>query len=341
MEEQQETTVVIDASQFCDLTYPHLRINDFTLDENLQTPPHYHISTSPEIGLGSLDILPLELFQRILSQLDLRTLTDFRRINKLALQFVASIPQYKAISTHANDALRGVLSIETGLWITCETLYAILCTPQCEQCGDFGGYLYILTCKRVCFLCFTQEQTYLPLRYSHAIQKFGLNRQILDTLPQMRSIPGTYSPNQKKCRYRFTLVDYDCARHAGIALHGSVTAMDKHVSDIAGQKLWRYGERLSQRSTGPSASTTRRPRTESPFDGESGNPLRFMAIVRTPCLNRISKDVEQGSYCIGCERSYDSYRNRLMHFRRKFNIDLFNEHLRQCGRIENGKHHPD
>jgi hypothetical protein len=341
MEEQQETTVVLDASQICDLTYTRRRINDFTLDENLPTPHYCHISRSPEVGLGSLDILPLELLQRILSQLDLCTLTDFRRVNQLALQSVASIPEYKAINTHANNALRGILSIKTARWITCETLYAILCTSECEQCGDFGGYLYIITCKRVCFLCFTQEQTYLPLRYSHAIQKFGLNRPILDTLPQMRTIPGTYSSNQKKCRDRFRLVDYDCARLAGIVLHESVTAMEKPVSDTADQKLLRHRKRLSQRSTGPSRSTVRRPRTGRSFDAQSGNPLRFVAIVRTPCLNRISKDVEEGFHCIGCERVYDSDRNRVMHFRRKFNVDSFNEHLRQFGRIENGKHHPD
>ena len=157
----------------------------------------------------------------------------------------------------------------------------------------------------------------------------------------MRSVPGTYSPKQKKCRDRSTLVDYDCARLAGIILHGSVAAMEKHVSDIADQKLFLLRERLSQRSTDPFSSFTHRPRTEIPSDRKSENPLRFMAIVRTPCLNRISKDVEQGFHCIGCERIYDSYRNRLMHRRRKFNVNSFNEHLRQCGRIENKRHHPD
>ena len=117
MEEPHETTVVLDASQICDLTYTHPLINDFTLDENLPTPHYYYVSTSPEVGLGSLDILPLELLQRILFQLDLCTLTGFRRVNQLALQSVASIPQYKAINTHANDALRGILSIKTGRWI--------------------------------------------------------------------------------------------------------------------------------------------------------------------------------------------------------------------------------
>ena len=157
----------------------------------------------------------------------------------------------------------------------------------------------------------------------------------------MRSIPGTYSPNQKKCRDRSTLVDYDCARLAGIILHGSVAAMEKRVSDIADQKLLQYRERLSQRSTDPSRSTAHGPRTGIPSDRKLGNPLRFMAIVRTPCLNRISKDVEHGFHCIGCEGVLDGYLNRARDFSRKFNVDSFNEHLRQFGRIENKKHHPD
>ncbi|KAL7784632.1 hypothetical protein V8C37DRAFT_344984 [Trichoderma ceciliae] len=39
---------------------------------------------------------------------------------------------------------RGILSIETGRCITCSTLYEKLCTHGCEQCGDFGVYLYFL-----------------------------------------------------------------------------------------------------------------------------------------------------------------------------------------------------
>jgi ribosomal protein S14 len=122
---------------------------------------------------------------------------------------VESFPQYKAIRKHAYNALRGTMYIETGRWITCGMVYEKLCTAECEECGDFGGYLYILTCKRVCFLCLSVDKQYLPLRYSHAIRKFGLNRPILRTLPRMRSIPGTYSPNQKKVRTHLALVDSD------------------------------------------------------------------------------------------------------------------------------------
>ncbi|KAF2136590.1 uncharacterized protein K452DRAFT_237240, partial [Aplosporella prunicola CBS 121167] len=85
--------------------------------------------------------------------LDLRTLTDFRCVNQRAMQVVDSIFPYNAIIKHVRNALRGILSIETGRWITCEALFETLCTPQCESCGAFGGYLYLITCKRVCYRC--------------------------------------------------------------------------------------------------------------------------------------------------------------------------------------------
>ena len=233
-----------------------------------------------------------------LPQLDLRTLTDFRHINRRAVWLVESIPQYKAIRKHAHNALHGIICIETGRWITCEMLYEKLCTAECEQCGDFGGYLYILTCNRICFLCLSEDKRYLPLRYLHATRKFGLNRLILRSLPTMKSVPGIYSSNKKKVRKQLTLVDSDCARRAGIAVHGCLSVMKKYVSSMA-------------------------PR--GPFDGESGNPLRFMAIVRTPWLNRSSQELEWGIHCTRCESSDES---RPLHFWRKFTEESFKEHLR-------------
>jgi len=330
-------------SQLEDLTYPCPRLRDFILDDNLPAlgfpPSNGHIRKLPKVDLGTLDILPLELLQGLLSQLDLYTLTGFRRVNRRAIEVVESIPQYKAVTTHARNVLRGILSIETGQWISCETVYEKLCTAECEQCGDFGGYLYILTCERVCFLCFSEGKRYLPLRRSHAIRKFGVNRQILNTLPCMRSIPGTYSPNEKKCHERLALVDSESAYRAGITLHGSFSAMEQYVSNISAQKLQEFNRRTSQATAEGSRPTARRlrpPRTEDLFDGRSGNPMRFMAIVRMPWLNKVSQELEWGFHCIGCQKFH---RSRPLHYRRKFTVASFGEHLRQYGNIRNGKHH--
>ena len=90
--------------------------------------------------------------------------------------------------------------------------------------------------------------------FRHAIRKFGLNCQILGTLPSMKSI--IYSPNLMKDREHVALVDFDCARRAGITLHGSVSAMSRQ---------------------------------------KSGNPLRFMAIAWTAWLNKSSQELEWAS----------------------------------------------
>ncbi|PVI01100.1 hypothetical protein DM02DRAFT_591635 [Periconia macrospinosa] len=287
---------LLDKAQLESLTYAQIRIKDFTLDDNLPvySPVDGSIRKPPGFDLGALDALPLEILQELLSFLDLRTLVDFLRVNRRALQVVESIPQYEAITTHARDALRAILSIETGQWISCNTLYEKLCTAECEECGDFAGYLYILTCKRVCFLCLSENRKYLPLLRSHADRKFGLPSQILRTLPCMKSVPGRYSPGLKKCHNRLVLVDYDSAYHEGVMLYGSASAMEKHVSNVSAQKLEEFNKRVTEEKARGSHALLRRPKTSDAFDRKSENPLRFMAIVRIPWLNKSSRELDWG-----------------------------------------------
>ena len=325
--------------QLQDLTYPGFKFNkDPTLDENLLTdglPTYSHARQPPKADLGVLDKLPLELLHEILAQLDIVTAVALRRANRRALELIESMPEHHAIAKSVPNLIRAFLSIGTGQQITYETLYKKLCMSPCEDCGDFGGYLYLVTCRRVCFLCFNGGKRYLPLRYSHAIRKFGLNRGIVNALPHMRSIPGKYTMSERRVRMRIPLVDFDRAFHAGVALHGSTDAMEKYVSDRAAQSLQIYNERSSQGATSISNRRFRRPPTKDPLDAMGGNTLRFMAIVRVPWLNRTSQELEWGFHCSGCR----NYHDRPTHFRRKFTIASFNEHLRLSGNINDGKHH--
>lgn len=206
--------------------------------------------------------------------------------------------------------------------------------PGCDNCGDFGGYLYLITCKRLCFLCLSQDKLYLPLLRRHASREFGLDKDTMATLPRMTVIPGTYSPNGKKAS-KSVLIDYESALCAGVALHGSLCAMRKYTSDMETQKSQAYHAKVA--TAQQSRSTThriRRPRVTGPPDGRSGNPLRFVAIVRVPWLNRPSQEVEWGFYCLGCEKSS----RPPLHHRRQFTTTSFDDHIRQCGTIQNGKH---
>jgi hypothetical protein len=317
------------------LAFSQLRINDHNLDEKLPTVSSEGCQIrchQPVVyDLGALDTLPVELLDGILCQLDLRTLTDFRRVNRRAIELVNALPSYKAIITHIPNALTGILAIRAGRWIMCRTLFEKLCAPTCEECGDFGGYLYLITCKRVCFLCFTHEKAYLPLSSRAACREFGLKSGIVETLPHMLVVPGTYAPNMKKASGTI-LIDYQSALCAGVLLHGSVNAMEKYVSRAKARDMEAYEKRLN--ASKRSGARVRLPYSSDSVDLNSANPFRYVAIVRVPWLDRPAREIEWGFHCSGCENS-----NRLpLHYRRQFTTLSFDEHLIQCGRIQDGQH---
>lgn len=332
--------LVLHPDELENLTYPRLNLNDHTLDEKFKDLPVEARSAAnalPTTNIGALDALPLELLQEIFGQLDLRTLTNVRYVNRRATELVDSLPQYRAITTHARNALRGILGIGTGRWITCSLLYEKMCTLGCEECGDFGGYLYLLTCKRVCFLCLSRDALYLPLSPNRARRKFGLEQEDIKALPCMRVIRGIYSPNRKKVASPCILVDHESALRAGISRHGSLSSMNEYVSDKEAQKLHAYNAKIEAARQSGSSTRPGRLAELNPFDGQSGNPFRFVAIARVPWLNRASNQVELGFYCAGCRKSS----RPPLHWRRKFVLTSFNEHLMESGKIQRGRHCPD
>ena len=315
------------------LTYSHSNTVDHTLNDiptlcpldNGQPPP------APTHGLGTPEQLPLELLQIILVSLDLKPLTDFRRVNRQARQVVDSIPQYNQIIQHAPISIRAILSIESGDWISCQTLYQKLCTDACDICGHFGGYLYLITCRRVCFLCFNVRSTYRPLLKVSAAREFGLRKEDFANLPQMRCLPGVYSPLGATYRRRFTFVDHDAARQAGITLHGSVEEMDRYAKQLEAERLQKYPEpgllRDSQR--------IRRNRPRDGFNGFSVNAQRFLGVIRAPVIDARQGSTEWGVYCEGCKNHYD---NKPLHWRRLYTRERFQRHIEEYGDIVDGKH---
>lgn len=228
---------------FAGMTYPTSQSTKLcTLDDNLAIPDFeedYGVDmASPHYDLGTLDKLPLELIGEILKTLDLRTLMDLRYANRRATEIINSIPQYKAIRKHAPNALRGILAIQTGRYITLEHLYEKLCTPECEVCGVAGSFLYLLTCKRACFFCFRKRSEFLPLQQTQAIKSFGIDRKFLKTLPCMRSVPGTYSIRMAKKGRSLLLFDTENVRQATIDLARAVSSNEQYVSWICWGYRW-------------------------------------------------------------------------------------------------------
>ncbi|PKY06125.1 hypothetical protein P168DRAFT_135894 [Aspergillus campestris IBT 28561] len=320
-------------------TYIFLDIKDNTLDD-IDKASHADIRLdsdldSPRYGLGALEKLPLEIVHLALVRLDVRSLTVFGRVNKRARLVTNSIPQFRRILVHAPALIRGSLNIESARFFSCQDLYRKLSTAECDSCGDFGGYLYLVTCRRVCFLCFTARADYLPLSRKDVTRKLGLDSKHIVLLPHMKSFPGRYSPRAIKCRRRETLFDYSAARQAGIAIHGTVESMEKYALEMISKKLENYNLKLSGSRTG--GAHLRPPRYEDLFDGHCSNPRRFMGIIRAPYFDSQLPSPEWGLHCIACKSHH--YR-RPIHWRRKYTISGFQDHVRECGEIKDGQHVP-
>jgi hypothetical protein len=157
----------------------------------------------------------------------------------------------------------------------------------------------------------------------------------LTRLPAMKTVPGCYSPREIKTRTRLTLLDHDTARQVGVAVRGTVSTMEQYALQITSQMLERYQFRKSHQALEATKSTLRRPRSEDEFDGHMSNPKRFMAIVRAPFLDLHTASPEWGFHCAACR---PCHYNRPLHWRRKFTGKSFNDHIKECGEIADGKH---
>ncbi len=249
-----------------------LRINDHTLDDahlEIQSPLDNgrHPTPSELLPLhpvGRLGLLPLELLSDILLALDLPTLTSFRRVNRRAMELVDSLHQYRTILKHCRSILRAIVSLRASFF-ACRELYNTLFTTKCSSCDRFGGYLYLITCSRVCYFCFTRIADYFPFSASQATKLTRLSRGDLKTLPHVFSLPGRYTPSAKSSKGRTMLLD----RQAVILL-------------------------------GPADD-----RQRQPTDYTTKEPRRFMSIISAPYLTHAGQTVDWGLHCRRCKGNTD------------------------------------
>lgn len=324
-----------------ELTVSKLNIKDNTLDLNrlearCPLDNGRRFNNLLRAGLGALDLLPQELLVIVLHHLDLQTLTDFRRINHQARRSVDAVPEYSLCVCHAPNAVRGMLCLGSARFNTCRGLYEKICTPNCDKCGDFGGYIYLITCRRVCFNCFTEETSYLPLLRSDVLRKFGLESKQLDDIPQIRSRPGRYSPTARIFHESVTLIDHDLARHSALAMHETEGSMEEVVATrLQAQKDIFQKRQASYESGGCRGKKPRAPRTRDAYDARSGNPYRFMAVVPAPFYDRRTKTTTEGFYCLGCRSEKVG---PALHWRKRYTTGTFASHMTQWGEILNGIH---
>jgi hypothetical protein len=106
-----------------------------------------------DAGLGSLDLLPVEILSSICLMLDVSAGFNFSQVNRRSRAVVASISEYRQIGDHALQALCALLRTDIGHHVAITALHKVLLTRDCQSCGYFAGYLFLPTLTRCCFTC--------------------------------------------------------------------------------------------------------------------------------------------------------------------------------------------
>lgn len=239
-----------------------------------------------------IGMLPLEIIVNILLALDIPTLATLRRVNRRAMSLVNSLHWYKMVLKHCPNVLRAIISIDANSF-DCHTLYVALTSQKCETCNRFGSYLYLITCRRVCYLCFTSRMDYLPVTVAYAMKYTGLSKRELGPIPSISSLPGRYTPFAKLARKRYLL-------------------FDRQV--------------VLNRAPDPSIQHDRRIQQQ---DRTTNETRRYASIISAPYLGPSRQSADWGYYCIACRDDTAP----ATHFRIKYTRDDILDHFEQQGAI--------
>ncbi|KAF5611393.1 f-box domain protein [Fusarium subglutinans] len=201
--------VSTNAATILDVCAYHRRDFDLVL---IRSPPHESqvvresiekpFTTTPTVKLGALDVLPNELLNIILRNLDLLSYFRFRHVNRRARILASELQEYKAVVRHGIEGFRGMLRMRLATHFTFEDMYRALIGETCQFCKNFGGFLCLLTATRCCFACIENAPELRVISMSALSKLTKLSAKRLSCLAGyiLRTVPGIYSMEERPAR---------------------------------------------------------------------------------------------------------------------------------------------
>lgn len=286
-----------------------LTITDHTLDDlNLQeycslglndpagTTGTSHPRPHAQAGLGHLESLPCEVLTEVLLHLHIRGLSVFKQVNHSAAGFVDSLPRFSVVRRQYPDILRAAIGIRADSF-SCNTLYETLTTHGCATCSRSGNFIYLISCKRVCYFCFTSHQDYIPVSSTRAARMTGLSVAVVKKqLPFISSIPGRYGSGARNYSSRKLLFDRQAVLRARAA-----NGQNSHIG-----------------TDGDFFSLPR---------ADSQDPTRYMAVIIAPYVSSTTGLVDWGFHCHSCTLPRSNH--PMTHFRNHYTAKSITEHINQ------------
>lgn len=193
---------------------------------------------------GFFSRLPLELLHMVFDNLHIQGLTTLRRTNSDVRRQISDYIPYKDIHDQAPSLLRACLATGVADWIHANPLRRALNSSDCALCGDFGSYISILSCQRLCLICASTNDLAMPVRLSplgHA-KGYRLHESQIRDVPRIRVIPGTYGPAETPAKAESVLADRAALLQIREEFQARLPQTSMQAGGRPGQELGRFAK---------------------------------------------------------------------------------------------------
>ncbi|KAF6800257.1 F-box domain-containing protein [Colletotrichum musicola] len=147
--------------------------------EDIPTPS----SSSP---IGSFDRVPRELLDKILEELDVQTLLNFREVNQTCMSLVDLLLAFQTVAAFPKG-LSAVITLRTFSY-GIGRLASAMRNTKCSRCNHLGDQLYLITAERLCYPCWRSVPDYFPKKF----RKGEVSDELLRKVPHALALPGFY-----------------------------------------------------------------------------------------------------------------------------------------------------
>ncbi|KAF4446740.1 hypothetical protein F53441_9674 [Fusarium austroafricanum] len=112
---------------------------------------------SPLAPLGKLSGIPSDILEDIINLLDIKTFFNFRQVSRRARALATDIPLYQRVLAYGMEGLSALQRTGLTNQFSLIDLHNVLMSSECWICGDYGSFLFLPTCTRVCFDCLRSQ----------------------------------------------------------------------------------------------------------------------------------------------------------------------------------------
>ena len=261
---------------------------------------------SSRSSIGRLDLLPGELLLEVLNSLDFQSLSRISRVSLKGKVVIEALRSYRDVMKYSPTILAALG--RTGLlqFHSATLLRQVLLAEQCVSCFEFGAFLFLPTCERVCFECLHQNYALRMTTVTFAIRWFALTNKQIRRIPIMRSIPGSYCVRYEISRRRACrLVNIKQLKQLAIDVHGSAENVAKLMPEDSSGMSFKDFCTLRQFHEAslepPGCDLSKVPSKENRVNDQYCG----MASIRMPSLT--SSGPDYGRLCRGCRYIYDQH----------------------------------